>query len=145
MLKEFFIFGSRHGRRPKSLNPCFSGTCSKRSCIRPVQNGLWFVLILVLVEHAQRGRTQKACHSLTSLNPCFSGTCSKREQAKQANNVLQLSLNPCFSGTCSKRAFFVRPCVLICYVVKFTLINVFVLIKCTCFVQKRECKGNKSF
>ena len=46
------------------------------------------------------------------------------------------SLNPYFNGTCSKRAFFVRPYVLICYVVKFTLINVFVLIKCTCFMQK---------
>ena len=49
---------------------------------------------------------------------------------------MKQGLNPYFNGTCSKRAFFVRPYVLICYVVKFTLINVFVLIKCTCFMQK---------
>ena len=54
------------------------------------------------------------------------------DEAFKANK----GLNPYFNGTCSKRAFFVRPYVLICYVVKFTLINVFVLIKCTCFMQK---------
>ena len=84
-------------------------------------DGMKNVLILVLLEHAQRGSVQST----------------------QATHFI--GLNPCFIGTCSKRAFFVRPYVLICYVVKFTLINVFVLIKCTCFVQNRECKGNGSF
>ena len=70
------------------------------------------VLILILMEHAQR----VSKHYETNIN----NEC----------------LNPYFNGTCSKRAFFVRPYVLICYVVKFTLINVFVLIKCTCFMQK---------
>ena len=70
------------------------------------------VLILILMEHAQR--VHFIALFLTSTE----------------------CLNPYFNGTCSKRAFFVRPYVLICYVVKFTLINVFVLIKCTCFMQK---------
>ena len=71
-----------------------------------------------------------------SLNPYFNGTCSKSKKYRGYIHEIEVSLNPYFNGTCSKRAFFVRPYVLICYVVKFTLINVFVLIKCTCFMQK---------
>ena len=61
---------------------------------------------------------------------------AQRVLACQLGARWKVCLNPYFNGTCSKRAFFVRPYVLICYVVKFTLINVFVLIKCTCFMQK---------
>ena len=71
-----------------------------------------------------------------SLNPYFNGTCSKSFSVTTYYTYILYGLNPYFNGTCSKRAFFVRPYVLICYVVKFTLINVFVLIKCTCFMQK---------
>ncbi len=79
---------------------------------------------------------RKKSNSL-SLNPYFNGTCSKSRHFKSPDESWKIkSLNPYFNGTCSKRAFFVRPYVLICYVVKFTLINVFVLIKCTCFMQK---------
>ena len=118
------------------------------------------VLILILMEHAQRGyKLTPGVKTWERLNPYFNGTCSKSyvtstsfrgtcnvlililmEHAQRAFNKCFLSilscLNPYFNGTCSKRAFFVRPYVLICYVVKFTLINVFVLIKCTCFMQK---------
>ena len=93
------------------LNPYFNGTCSKSYVTSTSFRGTCNVLILILMEHAQR-----------AFNKCFLSILS--------------CLNPYFNGTCSKRAFFVRPYVLICYVVKFTLINVFVLIKCTCFMQK---------
>ena len=101
------------GKGKWSLNPYFNGTCSKSMVENEgiVCNRIQ-VLILILMEHAQRAGENT-----------FLSFCSKR-------------LNPYFNGTCSKRAFFVRPYVLICYVVKFTLINVFVLIKCTCFMQK---------
>ena len=95
------------------------------------------VLILILMEHAQRVSGYNLLSKiLNSLNPYFNGTCSKRNALKAALSNTEEGLNPYFNGTCSKRAFFVRPYVLICYVVKFTLINVFVLIKCTCFMQK---------
>ena len=95
------------------LNPYFNGTCSKSYVTSTSFRGTCNVLILILMEHAQRALSE---NEDTNNNP--------------------FRLNPYFNGTCSKRAFFVRPYVLICYVVKFTLINVFVLIKCTCFMQK---------
>ena len=77
----FSILGSRHGR----------------------------VLILILMEHAQR-------------------------DSWSARNAESACLNPYFNGTCSKRAFFIRPSVLICYIEIFTLINAFASEKCTCFL-----------
>ena len=74
------------------------------------------VLILVLMEHAQRVRLL----SVRLPSP--------------------VCLNPCFNGTCSKRVIFVRPYVITCYIVNFTLINVFVLIKCTCFYVEESAK-----
>ena len=38
---------------------------------------LQFVLILVLVEHAQRVVSSAIATMILRLNPCFSGTCSK--------------------------------------------------------------------
>ena len=119
-----------------SLNPYFNGTCSKswwtcvtitsfRGSLNPYFNGTC----------SKRCRGQSIELSQDGLNPYFNGTCSKRNTIYSIR-YFNISLNPYFNGTCSKRAFFVRPYVLICYVVKFTLINVFVLIKCTCFMQK---------
>ena len=71
------------------------------------------VLILILMEHAQRANDMITQHQFVAY--CF---------------------NPYFNGTCSKRAFFIRPSVLICYIEIFTLINAFVSEKCTCFLLK---------
>ena len=71
------------------------------------------VLILILMEHAQR--------ALKEFMTKYS---------------ISKSLNPYFNGTCSKRAFFIRPSVLICYIEIFTLINAFASEKCTCFLLK---------
>ena len=149
MLKE------RHGRNPKnrisqSLNPYFNGTCSKSKDdptaaaatqrLNPYFNGtcskslyttdgkrvsqqtvlililmehaqrVWrvgiqggkAVLILILMEHAQRdGILFKDDPTAASLNPYFNGTCSKRT-SKVITARLEQGLNPYFNGTCSK-------------------------------------------
>ena len=61
------------------------------------------VLILILMEHAQRVKTLFYLRVSTwCLNPYFNGTCSKRSWcAKHTSNAL--CLNPYFNGTCSKR------------------------------------------
>ena len=154
--------GIRYCTKSGSLNPYFNGTCSKRKLISPVPIGIpprlnpYFngtcskskislkfglsitVLILILMEHAQRAdRYDFKIITVGRLNPYFNGTCSKSRFGRMVWILYTLTcLNPYFNGTCSKRAFFVRPYVIICYVVKFTLINVLVLIKCTCFMQK---------
>ena len=112
-----------------SLNPCFSGTCS-RSSLKNDRGEMIMVLILVLVEHALGGRGLRffgvcmvvlilvlvehalgARHQPTSnatplsLNPCFSGTCSRRVQHIPTRVMLWTRLNPCFSGTCSRSPF----------------------------------------
>ena len=61
------------------LNPYFNGTCSKRmekTSMKPVT--VW-VLILILMEHAQRVLSLYKTVALTRLNPYFNGTCSKRK------------------------------------------------------------------
>ena len=83
------------------LNPCFSGTYSRRlpsyrkESSRPV-------LILVLVEHTLGVFTNDKIRRIYSLNPCFSGTYSRRAGRGQVLGAK--SLNPCFSGTYSRRA-----------------------------------------
>ena len=81
MLKEG-VQRLRYIRLGRGLNPYFNGTCSKSYYV--VYNGMLVpsnVLILILMEHAQRGGT---CTTVTlvvfSLNPYFNGTCSKRKQ-----------------------------------------------------------------
>ena len=60
------------------LNPCFSGTCSRRSWEPQQCTEYCGVLILVLVEHALGEDNWGAdCNVSLSLNPCFSGTCSR--------------------------------------------------------------------
>ena len=64
-----------------------------------------WVLILILMEHAQRVTTNKtAMHVSNGLNPYFNGTCSKRTISTKYINTFKLSLNPYFNGTCSKSA-----------------------------------------
>ena len=60
------------------LNPCFSGTYSRRA---PYQ-------------HSQTPSK--------SLNPCFSGTYSRSDVCVD-DSWMNLCLNPCFSGTYSRR------------------------------------------
>ena len=109
------------------LNPCFSGTYSRRATqIRKyavqrivlilvlVEHTLgeaqtlfcrpaWYVLILVLVEHTLGVYSpipismEECC-----LNPCFSGTYSRRGWQK-GSCTFPRRLNPCFSGTYSRR------------------------------------------
>ncbi len=111
------------------LNPYFNGTCSKRKQANNVlQLTVVSVLILILMEHAQRDFTcMDEYNKLNGLNPYFNGTCSKRkglllsddevsavlililmEHAQRGywnkKELLQLRrLNPYFNGTCSKR------------------------------------------
>ena len=62
------------------------------------------VLILILMEHAQRGEnTFLSFCSKHGLNPYFNGTCSKSTQLLPLRGLaFILSLNPYFNGTCSK-------------------------------------------
>ena len=89
--------------RTKSLNPYFNGTCSKRVYQEFFLYDKYYVLILVLMEHAQRARNFSAEEiAQVCLNPCFNGTCSKRSH--ETHTISQGNcLNPCFNGTCSKR------------------------------------------
>ena len=92
----------------RRLNPCFSGTCSRRG--RPhIKSGLPCVLILVLVEHALGERENLTEMTRYSLNPCFSGTCSRRQEVLRLSTLTRL--NPCFSGTCSRRRIISEGCV----------------------------------
>ena len=72
------------------------------------------VLILILMEHAQR------------VNADEDG---KKSTMKK---VLILIL----MEHAQREHFFIRPSVLICYIEIFTLINAFVSEKCTCFLLK---------
>ena len=65
------------GTTCKSLNPYFNGTCSKRLTVWIVLVCVNIVLILILMEHAQRDKDIIGL-GLQSLNPYFNGTCSKR-------------------------------------------------------------------
>ena len=62
-----------------SLNPYFNGTCSKSNSSSRNTNNCRIVLILILMEHAQRDtRSIRYCRNTrNSLNPYFNGTCSK--------------------------------------------------------------------
>ena len=61
------------------------------------------VLILVLMEHAQRVRLLSVrLPSPVCLNPCFNGTCSK-SYLLSTFKFFVYGLNPCFNGTSSKR------------------------------------------
>ena len=110
---------------PLSLNPCFSGTYSRRfqnenkakiyRSLNPCFSGTY----------SRRPSRQCSTLHLRCLNPCFSGTYSRRikHYARQEDNVLilvlvehtlggtayesvgvaRVGLNPCFSGTYSRR------------------------------------------
>ena len=61
------------------------------------------VLILILMEHAQRVEFNDVKDFLyTCLNPYFNGTCSKSYFSSLHNMLSYLCLNPYFNGTCSK-------------------------------------------
>ena len=75
-------------------------------------------LILILMEHAQRG-------------------------TRFSYYILHWCLNPYFNGTCSKRAFFIRPSALICYIETFTLINAFALEKGIKIASTFDCGHTK--
>ena len=62
------------------------------------------VLILILMEHAQRDFTRTSDGGFISvcLNPYFNGTCSKSAMEEADVDSIS-SLNPYFNGTCSKR------------------------------------------
>ena len=69
----------------------------------------WFefysVLILILMEHAQRDFWQGEDNAFekSGLNPYFNGTCSKRDKDETDRSLARRCLNPYFNGTCSKR------------------------------------------
>ena len=48
-------FMTRDEARAKGLNPYFNGTCSKREFRDYTNEDTDYVLILILMEHAQRG------------------------------------------------------------------------------------------
>ena len=79
MLKEFYdkLISINN---ETCLNPYFNGTCSKSEYVRYQGKELVDVLILILMEHAQRvslNITRNQCSHMC-LNPYFNGTCSKR-------------------------------------------------------------------
>ena len=60
------------------LNPCFSGTYSRRASSSSPMVQRQVVLILVLVEHTLGAYAVSAImKDSPSLNPCFSGTYSR--------------------------------------------------------------------
>ena len=66
--------------------------------------GIVCVLILILMEHAQRGYIHPCNRKAAEcLNPYFNGTCSKSACLGESIKLSQDSLNPYFNGTCSKR------------------------------------------
>ena len=64
-----------------SLNPYFNGTCSKRLREKLLRIIRRLVLILILMEHAQREHQKRKLLPSNGwcLNPYFNGTCSKRK------------------------------------------------------------------
>ena len=67
------------------LNPCFSGTYSRRYSVY-ITRRILCVLILVLVEHTLGASLEDLDGKIiTRLNPCFSGTYS-RSMFNHANN-----------------------------------------------------------
>ena len=85
------------------LNPYFNGTCSKSMKTRFYLRISTWVLILILMEHAQRVcALSRTLAQLTSLNPYFNGTCSKSVYNGMLVPSNRTSLNPYFNGTCSK-------------------------------------------
>ena len=71
--------GTGKTSQQRSLNPYFNGTCSKRAAEFLMEKGYFLtVLILILMEHAQRVIETLDKHvDAASLNPYFNGTCSK--------------------------------------------------------------------
>ena len=69
------------GNKPNkpSLNPYFNGTCSKSVITNSSTEVFTFVLILILMEHAQREDADDTQFMTPAprLNPYFNGTCSK--------------------------------------------------------------------
>ena len=85
------------------LNPYFNGTCSKRGRKRVRLVFSAIVLILILMEHAQRDDADDTQFMTPGLNPYFNGTCSKSEYNSAAEGRKRVRcLNPYFNGTCSK-------------------------------------------
>ena len=76
MLKEL-MEGAELKLYQLGLNPYFNGTCSK-SYLVTAENAVRAVLILILMEHAQRVIYKKRKLWKKCLNPYFNGTCSKR-------------------------------------------------------------------
>ena len=68
------------------------------------------VLILILMEHAQRDLVKAHMRSLMPkrLNPYFNGTCSKRCISVAEVHEIEKCLNPYFNGTCSKRTIMIK-------------------------------------
>ena len=64
----------------RSLNPYFNGTCSKSQLIHKTIDEETHILILILMEHAQRDNKNMELSNnqvIQCLNPYFNGTCSK--------------------------------------------------------------------
>ena len=95
---------SRDDAKSACLNPYFNGTCSKSYSAMFTTDDYFLVLILILMEHAQRGfKKRNKTNEKTCLNPYFNGTCSKRHLQTILMSYHESSLNPYFNGTCSKR------------------------------------------
>ena len=91
-----------------SLNPYFNGTCSKSLYSARHPRVCPHVLILILMEHAQRAAAKWSTKlKPLSLNPYFNGTCSKSMFAA-CLGIWIWSLNPYFNGTCSKSLCIIR-------------------------------------
>ena len=89
------------------LNPYFNGTCSKSVAIRRTRRKLLScqVLILILMEHAQRG-DQDWCQeeSKDRVLILILMEHAQRERNETGWGLAHRCLNPYFNGTCSKRS-----------------------------------------
>ena len=68
MLKEMDEYNKLNNtKRVQGLNPYFNGTCSKRNVTSKVITARLEVLILILMEHAQRAINYECCKCSPSV------------------------------------------------------------------------------
>ena len=88
----------------RSLNPYFNGTCSKSQLIHKTIDEETHVLILILMEHAQR--ECRPCSGSASYCVVLILILMEHAQRALSDRVSATTvkrLNPYFNGTCSKR------------------------------------------
>ena len=85
------------------LNPYFNGTCSKsEKYVRNLEH-VDSVLILILMEHAQRGPSSNLLTRFGRVLILILMEHAQRDAHTRVRKICAQRLNPYFNGTCSKR------------------------------------------